>query len=75
MKDLEKSSHVVCVDSIGTKRFIKIENKTLTLKQDFELETFVFIMDRKLFYWDYQQNRFESAEEFRDKMTVKELLQ
>lgn len=53
MKDLEKSTHVVCVDSIGKKRFIKIENKTLTLKQDFELETFVFRMDRQLFYWDY----------------------
>lgn len=32
-------------------------------------------MDRQLFYWDYQQNKFQSAEEFRDKMTVKELVE
>lgn len=74
VKDLEKSNHIVVIDSTGKKRFIRIQNKTLTLKEEFELETFVFILDRKLFYWDYQQNKFESAEEFRERMTVKELV-
>lgn len=32
VKDLDKASHVICVDSQGRKRFIKIQNKTLTLK-------------------------------------------
>lgn len=75
LKALEKASHIICIDSTGKKRFIRIQNKTLTLKEDFELETFAFTLDRKLFYWDYQQNKFESAEDFRERITIKELVQ
>jgi len=39
----------------------------LLLKDNFELDTYVFYADYQLFYWNFEISMFESVEEFQNR--------
>lgn len=45
VEDLDKASHIVFIDHYQVKRFVWILKKKVILKENFELDTYVFFND------------------------------